>query len=193
MRRITTTVLAAAAAALLALPLSACGTGNDVTGSTSTDDKPDTTITPATEEAAADDAATEDAGDKAYGLDDVVTYENNVSVSLNGFSRAVSSDYATPDSTPYLKFTIKVDNKSGKTLDVTGLTVNCQYGDDSSAQEADGIFDDGLEGSPSTRLLGGRTISVPWGCALPKGEKHIQIEVAPDYESEPGIFTGDVK
>jgi hypothetical protein len=192
MRRLTTTALAAATTVLLALPLSACGSSNDITGSDSkagTDSKPDTTITPAEEDAAADD--TEDAGDKAYGLDDVISYENNVSVSLNGFTRAVSSEYATPENTAYLKFTIKVDNKSGKTLDVTGLSVNCQYGE--VGKEGEGIFDDGLNGSPSTRLLGGRSITVPWGCALPKGEKHIQIEVSPDFESEPGIFTGEVK
>lgn len=194
MRRITTTALAAAAAALLALPLTACDTGNQVTGadkSTAADSKSAETTAPA-EDTAADDAATEeDAGDQAYGLDDVISYENNVSVSLSGFTRTVSSAYASPENTPYVRFTIKVDNKSGKTLDVTGLSVSCQRMD--AGEESDSIFDEGLDGSPSTRLLGGRTISVRWGCALPKDEKNIQIEVSPDFESEAGIFTGSVK
>ena len=31
------------------------------------------------------------------------------------------------------------------------------------------------------------------GCELPKGEKLLQVEVAPDYDSETAIFTGNVK
>ncbi|MGW4574393.1 hypothetical protein GUR47_01545 [Streptomyces tendae] len=51
---------------------------------------------------------------------------------------------------------------------------------------------DGRVGNPQTKLLAGRSISVPWGCELPKGEKLIQIEVAPDFDSETAIFTGPV-
>ncbi|MFL9655279.1 hypothetical protein ACJ7VE_16365 [Streptomyces sp. PB17] len=45
---------------------------------------------------------------------------------------------------------------------------------------------------PAYGLLAGRSISVPWGCELPKGEKLIQIEVAPDFDSETAILTGSV-
>ncbi|GAA3783868.1 hypothetical protein GCM10022403_018200 [Streptomyces coacervatus] len=112
-------------------------------------------------------------------------------ISLEKFSRDISSDYAAPENTPYLKFTVRVVNGSDKIVDVTGLTVNCSYGDD--GKEGESIFDDGLDGAPSTRLLADRTVTAPWGCALPKNESHVQIEVAPDFESEAAIFTGAVR
>ncbi|MFJ8010724.1 hypothetical protein [Streptomyces fagopyri] len=194
MRRITTTALAAAA---LLLPLTACGSANEVSGKA--DDKPaattpEETVTPAddtADDAATEDASDEDPSDKTYTLTDTVQYENDVEVSLQKFSRRVSSDVAAPDHTPYARFTVKIVNGSSKPLDVTGLSVNCQVGDE--GQEGESIFDEGLDGSPSTRLLAGRTIVVPWGCALPKKETHIQIEVSPDFESEAAIFVGSVK
>ena len=55
------------------------------------------------------------------------------------------------------------------------------------------VVDDGLDGLPDTSILAGRSLSVPWACELPKGETFLQVEVAPDYDSETAIFTGDVK
>lgn len=76
-------------------------------------------------------------------------------------------------------------------MDTTQLINNCSYGDDGHSSEP--IFDTGLEGGPETRLLSGRSINVPWGCALPKSTSLIQIEVAPAFDSERTIFTGTVK
>jgi hypothetical protein len=71
------------------------------------------------------------------------------------------------------------------------LSVSCSYGEDGQSSES--IFDDGLDGSPTTKLLAGRSLSVPWGCELPKGEQVLQVEVSPDMDSETAIFTGKVK
>ncbi|MCW1097975.1 hypothetical protein OJ963_29430 [Streptomyces sp. RS2] len=87
----------------------------------------------------------------------------------------------------------KVKNSGTKTLDTTLLTVNCSYGKDGRSSESVFDSDTGLDGTPQTKLLAGRSISVPWGCELPKGEKLIQIEVAPDFDSETAIFTGPVR
>jgi hypothetical protein len=147
--------------------------------------------------AAAEDASEEpspaDTSDGVYALDDTVTYESDVEVSLSGFSRAVSGEYASPENTPYVKFTVKVVNGGDKTLDATMLTVNCSYGKDGRSSEAVFDGDAGLDGGPDTRLLAGRSLNVPWGCELPKGEKLLQVEVAPDFDSETAIFTGSVK
>lgn len=147
--------------------------------------------------AAAEDGAEEPAAesteDGVYALDDTVTYDGGVEVGLSGFSRGVSGEYAAPENKPYVKFTVKVVNNGDKTLDATLLTVNCSYGEDGRSSEAIFDSDAGLEGGPETRLLAGRSLNVPWGCELPKGEKLVQIEVAPDFDSETAIFTGSVK
>ncbi|MFI1003036.1 hypothetical protein ACIP10_27885 [Streptomyces galbus] len=129
--------------------------------------------------------------DGAYALTDTVAYDNDVEISLSKFSRGVSNDYASPENTPYAKFTIKVVNNSGKTFDATSLTVSCAYGDE--GKESDSIFDDGLDGTPDTSVLAGRSLSFTWGCELPEKEKYLQIEVAPDFDSETSIFAGQVK
>lgn len=135
--------------------------------------------------------AAEPSGSDAYSLSDTVTYENDVAVSLSKFSRSVSSEYAAPENTPYAKFTIKVVNGSAETVDATELSVNCAYGDE--GREGEEIFDDGLDGIPDTRILAGRSLSITWGCELPKNEKYLQAEVSPDFESETAIFVGNVK
>ncbi|MDN3029094.1 hypothetical protein [Streptomyces sp. S.PB5] len=145
----------------------------------------DTASDEATEEPA------EDSGDDSYTFDDTIVYDNDIEISLAKFSRAVSSDYASPENTPYAKFTIKIVNNSGKKFDAGQMTVNCAYGDE--GKEGEAIYDDGLDGLPDTSVLAGRSLSVAWGCELPKGETFLQVEVAPDYESETSIFTGDVK
>lgn len=191
MRRITTTALAAAA---LLLPLTACGSANEISsgGDKPSAATPEETVTPAADtDAATEDASDEDPSSKSYKLTDTVQYENDIEVSLAKFARKVSSDVAAPANTSYAAFTVKIVNHSSKTVDVTGMSVNCQSGDE--GQEGEGIFDEGLNGSPTTRLLAGRTITIPWGCALPKKETHIQIEVSPDIESEAAIFVGSVK
>ncbi|MFE9645302.1 hypothetical protein ACFYO0_14535 [Streptomyces sp. NPDC006365] len=133
----------------------------------------------------------EDTGPDVFGLSDTVSYEHDVDVSLSKFTRGTSSEYASPENTPYVKFTVKVVNSSSSTVDTTGLTVSCSYGEEGQTSES--IFDEGLDGSPTTKLLAGRSISTPWACELPKGETVLQVEVSPDYESEAAIFTGSVK
>jgi hypothetical protein len=187
MRRIT---LAASAAALLLASLTACGSDESPGATDAAAPVPDATITPTVEPEPTQEA-TEEADDQPYGLTDTVTYENGVEVSLSKFSRKVSADYASPENTPYVKFTVKLKNGSTGMIDATSMQVNCQFGDE--GQESESVFEEGLNGSPETRLLAGRSITVPWGCELPKKETFIQIEVAPDFESQTAIFTGNVK
>ncbi|GHF11095.1 hypothetical protein GCM10014715_78460 [Streptomyces spiralis] len=201
------TVVIAVAAAVVAAAVSAAVTAGvtgegdtkaaptvtvtETVGDDSADAASDDTTAPADD--ATDDATDEGTGGDVYTLTDTVAYENDVAVSLSGFRRAVSSQYAAPENTDYVRFTVKIKNSGSKTLDTTGLTVNCSYGEDGHSSES--IFDSehGLDGGPDTKLLAGRSINVPWGCELPKAGKLIQIEVSPDMESESAIFTGTVK
>ncbi|MER5752583.1 hypothetical protein [Streptomyces sp. NPDC002088] len=193
------TVIAATAAAVVAAAVAAALTAT-VTGDSEAEAAPTVTVTETVPAEGTDTAADTDSdptdeessGDSdAYALDDTVTYDNDVEVSMSKFSRAVSSDYASPENTPYAKFTIKIVNNSDKTIDASGMTVNCAYGDE--GREGESIFDDGLDGLPDTRILAGRSLSVPWGCELPKAETFLQVEAAPDFDSETAIFTGNVK
>jgi hypothetical protein len=198
----TTTVLIAAAAAVVAAVLAAVVTASVGGGDGGAEAAPTVTVTktvPAdsgdtvadTESDAPTEEAGQEAGEDSYGFEDTIVYDSDVEISLSKFSRAVSSDYASPENTPYAKFTIKIVNNSGKKFDASQMTVNCAYGD--AGQESEAVFDDGLDGSPDTSVLAGRSLSVAWGCELPKGETFLQIEVAPDYESETSIFAGDLK
>ncbi|MDX3848499.1 hypothetical protein [Streptomyces europaeiscabiei] len=72
------------------------------------------------------------------------------------------------------------------------LTIRCQYG--SVGKDGQEIFDSarGLDGTPSTHLRAGRSITAKFGCELPRNEKYIQIEVQPSFESRTAIFAGRV-
>ncbi|MEV4336457.1 hypothetical protein [Streptomyces sp. NPDC049590] len=207
------TALIAVAAAVVAAAVSALVTAG-VSGDAEAKPAPTVTVTE-TAAAGADDTQADDDGaaaaddeenadgaesedgageeDGVYALDDTAVYEPATEVSLSGLKRAVTGEYAEPEHTPYLQFTVKVNNGGKKALDVTQLTVNCSYGKD--GKSSDSVFDSdaGLDGGPETKLLPGRSLNVPWGCELPKGEKLIQIEVSPDFDSDAAIFTGTVK
>ncbi|MFJ4847553.1 hypothetical protein [Streptomyces sp. NPDC088733] len=183
MRTRTITTALAAAAAFAAL--TACTT-NGITN-----DKPaaDDSVT-----AASDPGGSGNSGnDKTLGLTQTSTYENKVAVQLVGFQRATSSEYASPGSTPYLRFTVKVTNGSREPLDLNLLNITCAYGHDLTGGEAIFDSDHGLNGPPNVHLRPGRSASILTGCSLPKAEKYVQIEVAPSFESETTVFGGDVK
>lgn len=186
---------AAAVAAVVAAAITAGVTGGDTAGPAPTVTVTETVSTdgsaaPADEEA---DPTPTETGDGVYALSDTAVYDSDVEVSLSGLERAVSGAYAAPENTSYVRFTVKIKNGGSKTLDATMLTVNCSYGKDGHSSEEVYDSDAGLDGGPETKLLAGRSINVPWGCELPKDEKLVQIEVAPDFDSDAAIFTGTVK
>ncbi|MFF9089065.1 hypothetical protein ACF1BE_22090 [Streptomyces sp. NPDC014991] len=193
------TAVVAVAAAAVAAVVSAVVTAGVATG---TEAEPAPTVTVTKTAAAVDDGATpaddesppapEDSDDGVYALDDTVVYETDAEVSLSGFERSVTGEYGEPGNTSYLRFTVKLHNGGSTTFDSTQLTVNCSYGQDGRSSESVFDSDAGLEGGPETKLLAGRSLNVPWGCALPKNQKLVQIEVTPDFESDAAIFTGTV-
>ncbi|MER5298606.1 hypothetical protein ABT039_03970 [Streptomyces lasiicapitis] len=131
--------------------------------------------------------------DDTLGLTGTAVYENKNQVSLAAFSRGVSGAYASPEKTPYVKFTLKLKNGTSKVIDVSELSVLCQYGDE--GRDGEEIFDseNGLDGPPQTHLRPGRSLTATLACELPKSQTYVQIEVTPDFEAEPAIFAGKVK
>lgn len=165
----------------------------------SRDDKPDSS-TAAAEPTPTDETITaaeepepepENTEPEIMALTDGVEYEDGVEVTLTGYARGTSSEWAAPESTPYVSFTVKIVNKSDKTMDVGTGYVSCYYGDES--REGELIFDDGLDGLPSMKLRAGRTASAKMACQLPKDEEYLQVEMAPSMESEVAVFAGNVK
>lgn len=179
-----------AAAAIVAGSVAIANSSDDATSSSSTaaETPTDDTIT-----AAAEEPTPEETVPEVLALTDGVSYENGVEVTLSGYKRGTSSAWASPESTAYVSFTVKIDNKSDALLDVGTGYVMCYYGDES--REGEQIFDSerGLEGLPSMKLRPGRTAKATVACELPKGEEYLQIELAPDMESETAIFAGNVK
>ncbi|POX38093.1 hypothetical protein C3486_24850 [Streptomyces sp. Ru73] len=176
-------IYAATCTALVLATLTACG----ATGKATAEAKPNETISAATEPAEATETAIED---ETAPLTGTVDYDDGVSVHLENFVRGVSSAVASPENTPYIKFTLKLHNGSKSTMDLNELSVQCMYGDE--GRQGDQIFDEGLD-MPTTHLRPGRAVSATTACELPKGEHYLQIEVTPNAETETAIFAGDVK
>ncbi|MFK4070616.1 hypothetical protein [Streptomyces sp. NPDC029674] len=203
-KRNTNAVIIGSAAAVIAAVVA---TGIVVVNSRDDDKKPETTtaagsattddVVTGEEEPAEDEPAEEPEPEstepEVAGLNETAAYGNGVEVSLSKFARGTSSEYGSPENTPYVKFAVRVKNDGKSTIDTSGFTTSCSYGE--AGQSSESIFDSdgGLNGGPDTRLLAGRSITVTWACELPKAEDTIQIEVSPDMETEKAIFTGKVK
>lgn len=186
MRHTTTAITAA-----LLLALTACGSSssNKPTAAASSSTPTDDTITAAAEP----EPTPEDTEPEVMSLTDAISYNDGVEVALSDYKRGVSSAYASPESTPYVSFTVKIVNGSGSTVDIGTGYVMCYYGDES--QEAEQIFDSerDMEGMPSMKLRAGRTAKATVGCELPKGEEYLQVEMAPHMDAEVAVFAGNVK
>lgn len=180
---------AVAVAAIVTTTLVIVNSGDDAdtSGSAAAETPADSTVTAAAEE----EPAPEDTAPEVMALTDGVKYETGVEVTLSGYKRGTSSAWAAPESTPYVAFTVKVVNGSESALDLGTGFVMCYYGDES--REGEQIFDEGLDGLPQMKLRPGRTAKATVGCELPKGQSYLQVELAPDMESEVAVFAGNVK
>lgn len=191
----TNAVIIGAAAAVIATivttgVLVANSRDDDSTASAETSVPADETITAAADEPEPSPESTEP---EVMGLTDGASYEDGVEVALTGYKRGVSSEWAAPESTPYVSFTVKIVNKSEKVADIATGYVMCYYGDES--QEGEQIFDSDrdLGGIPLMQLRPGRTASATVACEMPKDEEYLQIELSPTMDSETAIFAGNVK
>ncbi|MFE6408167.1 DUF4352 domain-containing protein [Streptomyces sp. NPDC057837] len=135
----------------------------------------------------------EETGPEIVALSDGVRWDGGMEVTLDDFTRGVSSEWAAPENTPYVKFTVRFKNGGDTTTDLSGSYVTCLYGDDGA--EGEQIFDSekSIDGLPEVHLRPGKSVSAKIGCELPKAEKYLQVELVPDIESETAIFAGNVK
>lgn len=189
--KITKTMGTVGVAAVLATAgLTACGTsgGGDHATADDTVTATDPPSTPAANAATPDGSGGDDS---TIGLKSLWTYDDGTTMKLSDFSRYTSSSYASPASTPYVKFTVTITNGTSKTLDLSGGSIQCTRGDDGASSES--IFDDGLDGTPGTHLRPGRTATFKWGCELHAKESYLQVEGTPNFDYQSAIFAGNVK
>lgn len=163
----------------------------DDSGPTAASSTPaDSTVTAAAEEPEPEPSESEP---EVMGLTDGVAYEDGVEVTLSGYKRGTSTEYAAPASTEYVAFTVTIDNKSEEAVDVGTGFVLCYYGDASSQSEQVFDPDRNLEGLPTMSLRPGRKATATVACEMPKKESYLQVELSPSMESQTAIFAGEVK
>lgn len=82
--------------------------------------------------------------------------------------------------------TVTLVNKTGKTFDPSLVTMTMQSGDD----EASEIYDtgNGIEGSPSTKLLNGRQAKFKAAFSV-ANPADLVLELAPDFEHDSALWT----
>lgn len=181
--------ITAALIAALSGSLSAC---NDTGGNTGTKVASVTVkASPESTTTAGETTMTDDSSTMTVALTGTAKWRNGVAMKLSGFKRGTSGDYATPDHTPYLRFTVTLTNGDKTPLDASALTLSCPNGGEE-------IFDTdkGLNGAPSGHILSGKSLSWQIACAFQAADTYAQIEATP-FDSGAGwyrtaIFTGKV-
>jgi hypothetical protein len=117
------------------------------------------------------------------------TWKDGLSVKVSKPRPFKPSEYAAgSDKGQAIRFTFTVINKTDKPYDPSLFSATLQSGN----AEAEEIFDNenGLEGSPSTKVLAGREAKFDLGFSV-KNPKDLVLELSPDagIQYESAIFT----
>lgn len=164
------------------------------------------TVTDLAEDAAAADEDTDeteddgDEGDEEDGtveteIGGVYEFSDGLSVELSNVHRGVSGEWAFPEATPYVGFTVQVQNATGDAVDLVLFHVECAIGED--GRRAESIFDseNGLGDGFTSTVMDGNNATMDWGCELPEDDSAVQIEISvnDDLLTRPTVyFVGDV-
>lgn len=179
----------AIAGATAALSLAACG------GVTEAADSPDST-TPSS--SSSNDWTPEPYEDEApaptpdaptvLGFGDEWKYEDGMSVKVTEPATFTPGEYsAGGEGFPsHVRFDITLTNNTSAAFDPT-LAMDSVV---SGGVEGDAVFDDGLEGSPMSTLLPGKSVTYSVGYGV-QDATDVQIEVVPSWDHEPALFTAD--
>ena len=170
-------------AALLSLALLAgCGSSDDGTG-----DKP------------ADNGSQAPANDDKsgeHGLETPYEYPDGFTVTLSDFKRGKSADTALPADTDFVRFTVQVENKVGKPVDLRLFTLMCKTGDE--GRDVEEVFDEGLGGQLTGTVNDGKKATGDFACVMDPAETKLQVEVSPNYGDDitelpdTAVFNGEV-
>jgi hypothetical protein len=126
----------------------------------------------------------------AFGVfGDTIGYDDGISVTVDPPSEFSPSETAAFDEAPtYVRFSITVVNDGDQALDLTLFSNTAQSGQSESSQ----VFDSaqGLEGSPYTSLLPGRSVSWDVGFGV-EDPNDIVMQLSPTWDHEEVVFASD--
>lgn len=131
-----------------------------------------------------------------HGLETPYEYPDGFTVTLSDFERGKSSDTALPADTDYVRFTVQVENKVGKPVDLGLFTLLCKTGDEGAAAEE--VFDEGLGGQLTGTVNDGKKATGDFACVMDPAETKLQVEVSPNYGDDitelpdTAVFNGEV-
>lgn len=177
----------------LTLGLVACGQGKQAEKIPAAE----VTVTPSAPKT--DSAPSKDeppASDGIFDLNEKAEYKDGIEISLSKFSRGRSSDGASPENTPYIAFTVEIANGKKTKMDLAEVMIDCMTGvpkEPLVASEEIFDYEQGLKGTSDTTLLPGDQTVMRIACAMKGSESELQIDIAPDWESETATFHGKVK
>jgi hypothetical protein len=173
-----TAVAASAVTIALVSVLTACGSDPDVA------DKPKATTGIIV--SASPTPTPEPTGPLMYGLKDKAS-QDGITLSLKNFSRGRSDEVGVPEDTNYVRFSVTVKNTTDDPFALENLDVTCTTPE---------VYDveDGLEGTPSTHVLPGKSHAWDIACAQNEDERDFQVEISPQRDGDRTvIFSGTVE
>lgn len=179
----TITTFAALAAASLAL--TACGGAAE---SASPDSTPSSSSssewTPEPYEESAPESTPNAPAVLGFGED--WEYEDGMSVKVSEPTTFTPSEYAAGGEgfPSHVRFDITLSNNTDAAFDPTMAMDSVVSG----GVEGDAVFDDGLEGSPMSTLLPGKSVTYAVGYGV-QDATDVQVEVAPSWDHQSALFT----
>lgn len=140
-------------------------------------------------------ATTDDPSDEvsAFGSSHGFEWDSGLSVSVVSARVAARSPYAAGGRStwPVVVVRVRLTNGSGERFDADLVSVSLRYGSD--GETAESVYQEGVE-ELSGSVAPGRTATGSYAFSVPRGEAGaITVEVAPDWDSEPGIFEGSAR
>lgn len=173
------------------VPLSACGgvQGTESTTSAAASSSEDTSSESASPEASsssAEESTDTSMDDMTVKFGNTYQYEDGVSVLVGNPTKFHPSEYAVTGKGSPVEMQVTVKNGSKKAYDPAVFSMTASSGQ----AEAEQIFDSekGLNGSPSTKVLPGKTVKFKVGFSV-KNPKDLTVEVSPGFEYENAIYT----
>lgn len=171
-------MLSRIAAAALALVLASCasteGSGGGDSDPSGTNADKETTET------------TEAPKDETVRFGQPFEWEDNLVVKVSAPEKYELTDtgYIENEQADYLKFGIKIVNKTGKVFDPSMFVASLQSGN----EEMEQVFDGSIGETPATKLLDGREVkfAVAFGA---KDVNDLVMQVTPSFDYDAAIFT----
>lgn len=118
----------------------------------------------------------------------VYEFDDGLTIELSGVERAVSGEWAYPENTPFVRFSIQVQNGTDGPVDLSMMYTECQVGEDGRVGEFVADTDQGVGDGFTSTVMAGRNATADFGCAMPEDETYLQIEVSVQDETEDMLF-----